>query len=102
MLDWVFLDSRVTIKTLGYIPGWLSEASPLSAEEQIDKGYQYGGFQPFQGFTLNKDNSLSYPGDPKLKPLAQARLRDELVVFYQYDWVAVIQPDRSFVVARID
>jgi len=42
------------------------------------------------------------PGDPPFKPLAQAKLRDELIVLYEADFVAVIQPDRSFEVARMD
>jgi len=45
---------------------------------------------------------LTYPGDPPLKPLARAKLRDELVYFYDHSWVAVIQENGSFDVARID
>lgn len=56
----------------------------------------------FKGFTLADDNSLVYPGDPPVQPLAQAKLRHELVVFYPHSWVAVIQPDRSFEVCRMD
>jgi hypothetical protein len=101
-LKWKMLHPRMTIEHLGYIPGWLSEDNPKSAREQIDAGYVFGGFQPFEGFRLEADNSLSYPGDPPTQPLAQARLREELIVFYPHSWVAIIQPDRSFTVARID
>lgn len=101
-LQWKFLDRRMTMAHLGYIPYWLSESNPKSAAKQIDEGYAFGGWSPFKGFTLEADNSLSYPGDPDMPPLAEARLRDELIVFYPHSWVAVIQPDRSFEVARID
>ena len=102
MLDFELLDPRMTQEHLGLIPDFLSLADPRSAVEQINECYAFGGFRPFRGFTLQPDNSLKYPGDPVLKPLAQAQLRHELVVFYCHAWVAVIQPDRSFVVARID
>jgi hypothetical protein len=101
-VEWKLLHPKMTLEHLGYIPGWLRGEDPRSAREQIDAGYLFGGFQPFEGFRLEADNSLSYSGDPPIRPLAEARFRDELVVFYPHSWVAIIQPDRSFAVARID
>lgn len=86
----------------GFIPVWLSEANPKSAREQLDDGYKFGGWQPFEGFTLGEDDSLLYPDDPPQPPLIEWRLRDERVVLYPHSWVAVIQPDRSFEVCRMD
>ena len=102
MMVWEFLHPQMTIEHLGFIPAWLNPTNPKSAREQLNNGYKFGGWQPFQGFSLNKDNSLSYPGDPDIKPLAQAKLRDELVVFYPHSWVGVIQADRTFEVCRMD
>lgn len=102
MIKFELLHPRMTQAHLGFIPQWLSVDNPKSAREQLNDGYAFGGWDPFKGFTLNDDNSLSYPGDPPQKPLAQAKLRDELVVFYPSSWVAVIQPDRSFEVCRMD
>lgn len=102
MIDFELLHPRMTKAALGYIPYWLSVDNPKSAREQLDEGYTFGGWQPFEGFKLAPDNSLHYPGDPPTVPLAQAKLRDELVVFYPHSWVAVIQPDRSFEVCRMD
>jgi hypothetical protein len=45
---------------------------------------------------------LHYPSDPTFYPLAVARVREELVLFYPYAWVAVVQKDASFRIARID
>lgn len=101
-LQWEMLHPKMTLRHLGYIPGWLSPSDPKSAREQLSEGYKFGGWQPFKGFTLNDDNSLSYPGDPPIKPLAKAQLRDETIVFYDHSWVAVIQKDRSFEVCRMD
>lgn len=101
-LPWELLHPEMTLDQLGNIPFFLYD-NAASAREQLDLGYRFaGGWRPFHGHTLHADNSLSYPGDPPLMPLAQARLRDELIVFYDHSWVAIIQPDRSFEVARMD
>ena len=88
---------------LGAIPFFLNPENPSSAAEQFNRHYAHGGgWQPFTGFTLNPDNSIKYPGDEKLKPLALAKFRDELICIYPHAWVAVIQPDRSFEISRMD
>ncbi len=102
MMTWRLLNPRVTPEHLGLIPHFLDEDDPRPAKEQFNERYVFGGWQPFEGFTLRKDNSLMYPGDPPTRPLAQTKLRDELVVFYDHQWVAIIQPDRSFEVCRMD
>lgn len=102
MIEWIMLHPKMTLEHLGYIPYWLDEANPKSAREQLNDGYHFGGWRPFPGFKLMDDNSLTYPGDPPMRPLARAKLRDELVVFYPHSWVGVIQPDRSFEVCRMD
>ena len=76
---------------------------PRPAAAQIDTNYAHGGgYNPTDGFTLNADNSLSYPGDEPLKVLAKATLRDEQLYLYDGEFVAVVQPDRSFAVTRMD
>ena len=96
----------VGFETVGYLAGWLSTNNPLGAAEQIDQAYAHGGgWQAFDGFTLEPDNtlfSLTYPGDPPFFPKAIAHLRNEVILFYPYSWVGVVQPDGSFEVARID
>lgn len=102
-LLWIMLHPRMTPDALGYIPGFLSEDDPRPAREQIDAHYQHGGgWCPNKGFTLRRDNVLQFPGDPLFPPLAQVRLRDELIVLYPHSYVAIIQPDRSFEAARVD
>ena len=101
MIEFELLHPKVTQDHLGWLPSFLSEQDPASAKEQFNRNYQMG-WRPFKGFELELDNSLCYPGAPPHVPLAQYRLRDELVVFYDYAWVAIIQPDRSFEVCRMD
>lgn len=98
-----FLHPRATWDHVGMICEWLSPSNSAPAREQLDQAYRHGGgWQPFKGFILGKDNSLKYPGDPAMKPIAEMRLRDELILQYEHAWVAIVQPDRSFEVCRMD
>lgn len=102
MIQFEMLHPQMTPEYLGNIPYFFSKEDPRSAREQINDNYPFGGWQPFKGFELGEDNTLVFPGDHKLVPLAQAKLREETICFYRSAWVAIIQPDGSFEVARID
>lgn len=98
-----FTDMRV----VGFIPQFLDESDPRSAVEQIDTAYQHGGgWRDFKGFQLAGGGGdpyfLTYPGDPHMRELSRATLRDETLVFFKCSWLAVIQPNGSFRVARLD
>lgn len=99
--DWKMLDPRMTLDRLGYLPDFLSDHDPRPAKEQFHTNY-ISGWNPFQGFKMNKDYSIAYPGDPPQKPLAQTKLRDELIIYYQYSWVAIVQPTGDFEICRMD
>jgi len=99
---WTLLHEKMTPEHLGYLPSFLSESDPRPAAAQINERYVYGGWSPFEGFKMTKDKGLSYPGDPTYKPLACTWLRDELILYYQHSWVAILQKDGSFEVARLD
>lgn len=103
MMTWMLLHPKMTPEHLGLLPGMLDANDPRPAREQLDSNYQHGGgWHPMKGHVLGPDNSLTYPGDPPLPPLAFTRLRDELIVYYDYSFVAIIQPDRTFEVCRMD
>ena len=88
---------------VGFIPGWLDEEDPRSASVQLDTHYQHGGgWRPFKGHRLEDDYSIKYPGDPAHPPLAGMCLREELIFVYESGWVAIVQPDKSFEVCRMD
>ena len=48
------------------------------------------------------NGDLQYPEDPPLAPLAETKLRDEIIRVYHSSYVAIIQPDGSFLVCRMD
>jgi hypothetical protein len=88
---------------LGYIPGFLFADDPHSATVQLSRAYQHGGgWSPFKGHTMLPNGDLKYPGDPPTRLLAEARLREETIRIYDFAWVAVIQPDGTFEVCRMD
>ena len=92
---------------VGLIPHFLDENDPRSAIEQIDAKYQHGGgWRDFKGHKLegggDKPYTLKYPGDPITHELSRATLRDEVLVFFKYSWLAVIQTDGSHRIAKLD
>lgn len=89
---------------LGLIPMFLSAYDPRPASEQFDEAYSHGGGWRggTSGFKLHDDNCIQYPGERKLKPLATAQLRDETIAVYDMAFVAIIQPDRSYEIERMD
>ncbi len=101
-MEWVLKHPRATLDMLGYIPGFLSQDDPRPAREQLDSAYRTGGgWQPFKGFTITP-RGLQYPGDPPMALIAETTLRDEVVRFYQCSWVAIIQPDGTYEISRMD
>ena len=93
----------------GLLPSFFSEHDPRSAREQLHTGYAHGGgVQPFSGFLLggNMKNppslQLDYPGDRPMRYISHARLGDELIVVFEYSWVAIIQPDGDLIITRCD
>jgi hypothetical protein len=92
-----------SIEMLGAIPSFLSEYDPRDARTQINEAYAFaGGWQPFPNFVMLEDGTLIYPGDPPLPVLCSTRLRDEKIYYYQHSWLAIVQPDGSYEVARLD
>lgn len=101
---WNLLDARYPIDALGFLPEMLNTDDPRPAAQQLDSAYQHGGgWRPFKGFSLNlSDMSITYPGDPAYKPIAETYLRDERILLYPHAWVLILQKDESFEVCRMD
>jgi hypothetical protein len=102
-MKWKMLHSEMTLGHMGYIPSFLNEDNPACAKEQIHHNYAHGGgWHSLLGFTLDENNTLLFPGDPPLTPLAETYLRDEHILFYDYAFVVIKQKDGLFEVARLD
>jgi len=93
-------DTMVT----GYIPSFLNGQDDRPAREQLHENYRHGGgWRPFPGMGLDLERrQLTYPGDPPRRMVAMARLRTEKIYLFESSWVAIVQPDGSYEVARMD
>jgi hypothetical protein len=93
---------------LGFIPAMLDDNDPRPAREQLDANYQHGGgWRKFNGFEMLPDYSIKYPEDPPLPVLAEAVLhtntdKPETIRLYTHGWVAIVQKDGSYEIARMD
>jgi hypothetical protein len=87
----------------GFIPGMLNDNDPRSTRDQLDAGYAHGGgWRPFKGHTMLEDGALSYPDDMPLLPRSTIYFREDRVVLYDHGWVAIVKPDGSYEVCRMD
>ncbi len=100
------------MEVAGLIPDFLDEADPRSAVEQIHENYNHGGgWRDFKGYELSGGTnagaigilcSINYPGDPPVYEVSRAKLRDETLILFQHQWLAVIQVDGSYRISRLD
>lgn len=102
-LSWELKHPQATLESLGYIPEFLTTLDSRPAKEQFHHCYSFGGgWRPFVGFTMRPDGDIEYKGDAPVPLIAETKLRDETIRFYDHAWVAIIQPDGSFEVSRLD
>jgi len=86
---------------IGYIPDFLDEDDMRPAKKQFDENY-FGGWVPMDGFKMDDDGTLHYPGDPPLRPLVIIKFKNEVIRIYQASFVSIQQEDGSWEVARMD
>jgi len=102
-MQWTLKHPKMTMEHLGYIPTFFDESDVRPAAAQVQANYSHGGgWSPMKGWTMQPDGSLSYSGGPPYKVRAETKLRDEIIRVYDSAWVAIVQPDGSFEVARLD
>lgn len=103
ILPWEFASGR-SFHDLGLIPVIILRDDPRPVAEQLNDRYSHGGgWRPMARWKLNIDTrEAQYPGDPRFQAIAWARLREERLMFFPYSWMAIIQPDDSFEMGRLD
>ena len=103
MIHFTLKHPAATREMLGFLPGFFSESDPRPARDQINEAYAHGGgWSPFPGFKMMANGNMSYTGDPPTRLIAEGKLRDETIRFYEHEWVAIIQKNGSFEVCRCD
>lgn len=95
---------NATHEMLGILPAFFFEGDPRPAREQINERYAAGGgWNPFRGHTMSDGGRfLRYPGDPPSRLIAEAKLHNEVLRFYEGEWLTIVQPDGSYETARVD
>lgn len=108
-LFWKRCHPNATLDHLGYIPQMLNSADPRSAAHQFNDSYAHGGgWSPFSGFTMLPNGDMQYEdpeepdADPPTRKLWEATLHKETICVYEHAWVAIVQPDGSYEVSRMD
>ena len=106
------LHPQATPEHLGPIPFWLDTDDKRPAAKQLDAHYQHGGgWRPMRGFELRDRarGTLVYPvKDPEdgedevFEPFAALLFRKEMIFAYQHAIFAIVQPDGSFEVCRMN
>lgn len=99
----IVLDNNYDIiNGVGFLPTFLDLDDPRPAREQFHENYAHGGgWRHMKGF-VRKGVVLHYAGDPPFHPIAVMLFRDEQVFIYRHGFVAIVQPDESFTVSRMD
>lgn len=102
---WIQRHPLATQEMLGYIPMFLDDNDKRPAKEQINDNYRHGGgWRSLDGLTMHPDKLVDpNDGNPfDFVLLWESELNDEILRFYNGSMLAVIQPDGSFEVTRID
>lgn len=101
MIVWTAKHPQAHLDMMGFIPSFISEEDPRPVKEQIAERY-VSGWHPMPGFKMLPNGNLQYPGDPPVALLFEAKLREEVLRFYNSAWFAIVQPDGSFEASRLD
>lgn len=101
MIDWTHPER------MGAIPAFLWPDDPRPAREQFAERYHFGGWHPMKGWSLANVETVGgavarFPEDPPMRELSRGQLRDETVILFECSWVAVVQPDGTFEISRMD
>ena len=105
MIQFTLIHPRATYEMLGFVPMFFDEHDPRPAKEQIDANYQHGGgWHPMPKVEPVPDIPFAfrYPMDPVFMPLAVAKLRSEVIAFYEGSFLGIWQRDGSFEIDRVD
>lgn len=102
---------------VGILPDLLNVYDPRPVKDQLNETYDHGGgWRPIKGFTLkavapglpveSRDVlaklTAHFPNDPPFREVSRTIMGDELLVLFECDFMAIIQRDGSFEMARVD
>lgn len=93
----------------GFLPEILLTSDPRPVSEQLNDRYAHGGGYQVSGspiaWALDRSAefaTLTYPRDPPMLELSRATINNELCILFDSSFMAIVQPDSSFAVVRVD
>jgi hypothetical protein len=113
---WQITSHDVDPDQFGIVMSWFNPVDEADAQTQANNGYMRTAgcpFSPFPGhelilqadgtyILLYKSDGGDEEQDPPLAELCRARLRGELIMIFDYDFVCIVKADKTYVVARCD
>lgn len=86
----------------GLIPSFLNEEDKRPVKEQFAEHY-ISGWKHFDGFKFDEKNqTLSYHGDPPMKAIGIIWFHDETIILFPHAWVLILQKNGKWEVCRMD
>jgi hypothetical protein len=94
----------------GMLPEILRPDDPRPVKEQLNDRYSHGGgFMASKGFTFKKEGDkaiLSYEiedDDPEIyQEWSRSKVNDEELYLFDASFMAIVQPDGTYEVTRVD
>lgn len=107
---WTLYDHRFGREVLGLLPALISNEYFGNVAEQLERNYAHGGgyrdltkLEPDKWVFNKRKKTLRHRAERStFKPIASTQIKDEQVYFYQYALLAIVKPDGSFAVTRVD
>jgi hypothetical protein len=101
---WELVHPRATFDMLGYVPGFIDISSDAPLRDQINAGYVSGWHRSASEWVRISNTLQGHPEDPPFPMIARYRHQPtgELLEFYTSCYTAIVQPDGTFEVARLD
>lgn len=103
---WELVHPRADIDMLGYVPLFITRTSDVPLKKQFDAEYVSGWKTSASKWVRDTErNTLQgHPEDPPFPMIAryQHKPTGELLEFYTSCFTAIVQPDGTFEVARLD
>lgn len=89
---------------IGFVPYFFEAGDERHPAEQIAERYAHGGgWTPQEGFTIEEDG-LRYKDGAKDRLLFSFMVHGHPQTLHLYEcaWLAIVEPDGSFAVSRVD
>jgi len=88
----------------GLLPDWVTSPDypDMNLKDKLTKHYGFGELTELKGGTITPEGAFQFPQDPDQYPLISIVRKEEQFLLYEHAIVAILQPDGSSFITRID